>query len=177
MDGGCKKGHPPVPRINTCRDNMVNQTHCAWCGLVADPRNPEAVVVRSERAPHASVCAHCICSAIVALYKSKRDLIPGFDEMRRELWDAFIVTRAREDELRKEVMSQLRDEYQKQFLELRDRTEPSPNEAEKTTITVPVTRYMYDRVVALAREANVPVSSWMRQAILWAFHATSHKRT
>ncbi len=149
-------------------------THCVWCGVVPDPdRDPESVLVKSERSPNASVCARCICYAVVELYRGGLSLT----RMRDDLLDLFIVSGDVEQEMKREILDRLRAEYQQQFLELRDREEPNFNEAEKTSVSVMVTRYTFDRMTALSREANMTVSSWIRQAIMWAFHATTHKRS
>lgn len=147
--------------------------HCSWCGIIPSATDPESTLVRGERPPHVAVCGRCISFAVVKFYEGGVSL----DSLRERLLGLFVIPAAREREIKDDVLRELRERYQREFLELRDRSEPEFDEARKTQIVSSVTKYTYDRIVALSREANMTVSQWVRQAIVFAFHATSHKRS
>jgi hypothetical protein len=126
-------------------------------------------VVQNENGP--GICGECLAHAVIALYDNG-DRLPTLEKGLRDL---FVISSEQEMSIRTEVLEELRAQYQREFLELREPVGAGPNENERANITLAVNRYTFDRVRALAQEANMPVSHWLRQAIFLAFKATSHR--
>lgn len=118
---------------------------CAWCQYV--PRRFGAVEYNGIM-----ICRDCVAEAA----------------------GTSAILRSTYEEIERWVQRTYQQEFLEYIVEQRD-PPPQPGEDEKVQIAVSVTKYMRNRVVALAEEANISVSAWVRQAIFHAFKMTSRK--
>lgn len=147
---------------------MDNVDICTFCRVLGAEDNKLIVSPRCE----ARICMSCATDAVVTLYREANgDVAPLLRALRG---DATILFAERQ--LRESIAADLADRYQRELLAARDPDEIKPNEAERTDLATTVSRYTYDRVQALAAEAGLTISAWLRQAIFYAFELTSHKR-
>lgn len=121
----------------------------------------------------AYICMSCATDAVVTLHRdASGDVAPLLRALSGEAAIVFA-----EKQLRDSIAAELAEQYQQELLDARDPDEAKPNEAERLQLVATVSRYTHDRVQALASEASMTVSAWLRQAIFYAFKLTSHKRT
>ena len=135
---------------------------CSVCYSVQSDSVTILIITESLR-----FCGKCLSDAVVSVYASGRTL----PDMERDLWDLFRVTRETDAEVLAREADRLAASCQRRLLEVRD---PAPYAAEERTesIALRVNGYTYDRIVALAREADLSIGQWIRRAIWLAFEAT-----
>lgn len=123
----------------------IPEDPCAWCSYV--PRRFGAVEYNGIM-----ICRDCIAEAAgtCAILRTSYEAI--------ERW----------------VRATYQDEFLEFILTVRD-PPPELGEGDKVSISVTTTRYMRDRAQALAEEANISLSAWVRQAIFHAFKLTERK--
>lgn len=136
----------------------IDILRCTVCGTNQDGETPIVCFPESFR-----VCGVCLSDAVLAVYDAGRTL----PDMERNL----LVTREMEAEILATEADKLAALYQARLLEVRDPS-PYPDEARAERVTVPMNGYTHDRIVALAREANLSPAQWIRRAIWLAFEET-----
>jgi hypothetical protein len=140
---------------------------CFFCRKVTDDERDEDVGVKSPHGP--TICLGCAASAVLAAYSE------GFrsESLEKGLPSLFEISAQAEAEILAERSEELSARYQKRLMSARD-PDPSEGEGDLVSVGFTVTRYTKKRLEALANEASVSVSSWLRQAIWLAFEATKH---
>lgn len=150
---------------------MGGEIACSWCGRLptGDATDPESLLIQNEPARNAAICGDCLSEAVIALYDAG-GLLPKIAERLR---DEFTVSRQFEETMKDEIRMELRNRYQRELLVARDPF-PATDDNRSVFMGVTMSRYARDRVKALAREAGVSISGWVRRAVFIAFEMTKH---
>lgn len=114
-----------------------------------------------------SVCAECAAGVILLVYEAGGRL----PTLQEGLVRLFGISQEAEAEILAEQREELARRYQARLMSLR---EPSVSD-EQAEMLVTMTGHMREKIRALAQEAGVSSSAWVRQAILLAFEETGRK--
>lgn len=120
------------------------------------------------------VCGRCLERSLVALVAAH----PTARLRLYEFQGLLCVARDVCDQIRAELRERLAGRFQRELWAARD---PDPYgatlaEAERMNVSLTLSRYTHDRAAALAAEANVTLSAWIRQAITLAFRTTEARQ-
>ncbi len=150
---------------------MTGEISCSWCGRLPTPDSTTAddLLVQNEPARNAAICGDCLSEAVAAIYDAGGEL----PKITQRLRDQFTVSTEFEQSMKDEIRVELRQRYQRELLSARDPA-PFASESETKVITIAMNNYMRTRIVALASEAGLTISSWVRRAIFIAFEMTKH---
>jgi hypothetical protein len=150
---------------------MKGELKCAFCGRLPTPNATSAddMLIQNEPARNAAICGDCLSEAVVAIYDAGGEL----PKITQRLRDEFTVSTQFEQTMKEEIRVELRQRYQRELLAARD-PQPFIGENKSKLVTVTMNDYMKTRIDALAREAGLSISGWVRRAIFIAFEMTKH---
>lgn len=120
-----------------------------------------------------TLCGRCLERALTALVADPRARLRLY-----EFQGLLCVARDVCEEIRAELRDRLAARFQRELWAARN---PDPYaatlaETERIGVSLTLSRYTHDRAAALAAEARVSVSAWIRQAIALAFRSTEPPR-
>jgi hypothetical protein len=151
-------------RVTGChiRSKAMAARENAFCALCREAVGDDAASWLARRSDGLSyVCGGCLADAILALY-ARGGRLPTLETRLREL---FLISAETEAEHLRRHRESLAARHRQLLIEARDSEQVRKGEGDKQFVTVCMTRYMRDRCRALADEADVSLSSWIRSAI------------
>lgn len=138
---------------------------CDHCRKLTSEDRDEDIGVMSPTG--VTICFECAAKAVLLSYAN------GFRSgaLENGLTELFEISAQAEQEIIDRKWQELSAKYQERLLRARE-PDPTPDEGERVTINVTVTKYTKRKLEALAREASMRVSDWVRHAIWMAFEVT-----
>lgn len=164
--GGAEPGGAePVGAESGDEGDAESLNTCSFCRKVTSDDLDEDVGIQSSHG--ATICLSCASKAILVAYKG------GFrsETLEKGISALFEISAQAEAEIIAMKSDEIAARYQRRLLEAR---EPAPtfDESDRVTITLSVTKYTKRKIDALAREASMGASEWIRSAIFLAFQET-----